>query len=61
MNYKEIKSLKARCRSKQEFENILLAVEQDLKFNYIRFKKPIPKKKFIEVLNITESLFRRII
>ncbi|HFE9685115.1 MAG: hypothetical protein E6971_00005 [Clostridium perfringens] len=60
MNYKDIESLKIRC-SREEFENILLAVEQDLKFNYIRFKKPIPKKKFIEVLNITESLFRRII
>lgn len=59
MNYKDIESLKIRCSSKEEFENILLAVEQDLKFNYIRFKKPIPKKKFIEVLNITESLFRR--
>lgn len=61
MNYKDIESLKIRCSSKEEFENILLAVEQDLKFNYIRFKKHIPKKKFIEVLNITESLFRRII
>ncbi|MDK0735000.1 hypothetical protein P7A61_05375 [Clostridium perfringens] len=61
MNYKDIESLKIRCSSKEEFENILLAVEHDLKFNYIRFEKPIPKKKFIEVLNITESLFRRII
>ncbi|WP_332830587.1 hypothetical protein [Clostridium perfringens] len=61
MNYKYIESLKIRCSSKEEFENILLAVEQDLKFNYIRFKKPISKKKFIEVLKITESLFRRII
>lgn len=61
MNYKDIESLKIRCSSKEEFENILLAVEQDLKFNNLRFKKPIPKKKFIEVLNITESLFRRII
>nr|WP_209013429.1 hypothetical protein [Clostridium perfringens] len=60
VNFKDIQSLKAR-HSKEEFENILLTVEQDLKFNYIRFKKPIPKKKFIEVLNITESLFRRII
>lgn len=60
MNFKDIQSLKAR-HSKEEFESILLAVEQDLKFNNLRFKKPIPKKKFLEILNITESLFRRII
>ncbi|MDU7725193.1 hypothetical protein [Clostridium perfringens] len=60
MNYKNIESLKARC-SKEEFENILLSVEQDLKFNNLRFKKPIPEKYFLEVLNITEKLYRRII
>ena len=60
MNFKDIKKVRDR-HSKEEFENILLAVEQDLKFNNLRFKKPISKKKFLEVLNITESLFRRII
>ncbi|HFD2028471.1 TPA: hypothetical protein ACF2C8_000187 [Clostridium perfringens] len=60
MNYKDIESLKIRC-SREEFENILLAVEQDLKFNNLRFKKPIPEKYFLEVLNITEKLYRRII
>ena len=60
MNYKNIESLKARC-SKEEFENILLSVEQDLKFNNLRFKKPIPEKYFLEVLNITEKLYRSII
>lgn len=60
MNYKYIESLKARY-SKEEFENILLSVEQDLKFNNLRFKKPIPEKYFLEVLNITEKLYRRII
>ncbi|HAT4125201.1 TPA: hypothetical protein I9Z60_001550 [Clostridium perfringens] len=60
MNYKYIESLKARC-SKEEFENILLSVEQDLKFNNLRFKKPIPEKYFLEVLNITEKLYRRIL
>lgn len=59
MNYKYIESLKAR-HSKEEFENILLAVEQDLKFNNLRFKKPIKEKYFLEVLNITENLFRRL-
>ncbi|WP_415341507.1 hypothetical protein [Clostridium perfringens] len=60
MNYRDIESLKARC-SKEEFENILLSVEQDLKFNNLRFKKPISEKYFLEVLNITEKLYRRII
>ena len=60
MNYKYIESLKARY-SKEEFENILLSVEQDLKFNNLRFKKPIPEKYFLEVLNITEKLYRRFI
>lgn len=60
MNFKDIKKVRDR-HSKEEFESILLAVEQDLKFNYLRFKKPISKKKFLDVLNITESLFRRII
>ncbi|XZJ40769.1 hypothetical protein ACSXCW_03720 [Clostridium perfringens] len=60
MNFKDIQSLKAR-HSKEEFENILLSVEQDLKFNNLRFKKPIPEKYFLEVLNITEKLYRRII
>lgn len=60
MNYRDIESLKARC-SKEEFENILLSVEQDLKFNNLRFKKPISEKYFLEVLNITEKLYRRIL
>lgn len=60
MNYKYIESLKARY-SKEEFENILLSVEQDLKFNNLRFKTPISEKYFLEVLNITEKLYRRII
>ncbi|HII4514022.1 hypothetical protein QTH27_11530 [Clostridium perfringens] len=60
MNYKDIQSLRNR-HTKEEFENILLSVEQDLKFNNLRFKKPIPEKYFLEVLNITEKLYRRII
>lgn len=59
MNFKDIQSLKAR-HTKEEFENILLSVEQDLKFNNLRFKKPIPEKYFLEVLNITEKLYRRL-
>ena len=60
VNYKDIQSLRNR-HTKEEFENILLSVEQDLKFNNLRFKKPIPEKYFLEVLNITEKLYRRII
>lgn len=60
MNYKDIEALKAGCRSKEEFENILLSVEQDLKFNNLRFKKPIQKDKFLEVINTTEKVFRRL-
>ncbi|EHK2355212.1 hypothetical protein [Clostridium perfringens] len=59
MNYKDIQSLRNR-HTKDEFEEILLAIEQDLKFNNIRFKKSISKEKFLEVLNTTENLFRRL-
>lgn len=58
MNFKYIQNLRNR-HSKEEFESILLAVEQDLKFNNLKFKKPISEKYFLEVLNITENLFRR--
>lgn len=59
MNYKDIQSLRNR-HTKDEFEEILLAIEQDLKFNNLRFKKSISKEKFLEVLNTTENLFRRL-
>ncbi|ELC8435056.1 hypothetical protein QYB75_000020 [Clostridium perfringens] len=59
MNYKDIQSLRNR-HTKDEFKEILLAIEQDLKFNNIRFKKSISKEKFLEVLNTTENLFRRL-
>lgn len=59
MNFKDIQSLKNR-HTKDEFEEILLAIEQDLKFNHIKFKKSVTKEKFLEVLNTTENLFRRL-
>lgn len=59
VNFKDIQSLKNR-HTKDEFEEILLAIEQDLKFNHIKFKKSVTKEKFLEVLNTTENLFRRI-
>ncbi|XZK30806.1 hypothetical protein ACSXCN_04660 [Clostridium perfringens] len=59
MNFKDIQSLRNR-HTKDEFEEILLAIEQDLKFNHLRFKKSISNEKFFEVLNTTENLFRRI-
>lgn len=59
MNYKDIEGLKVRY-TREEFESILLMVEQDLKINNIRFNKSIPKRKFLEVLNIAEGVFSRL-
>lgn len=59
MNFKEFQNLKMR-HSQEEFERILLAVEQDLKFNNLEFKKPISKEKFLSVINTTEKVFRRL-
>ncbi|AQW27573.1 TPA: hypothetical protein ACOTG2_000074 [Clostridium perfringens] len=61
MNYKYIKSLKARCSSKEEFEEILLAIDQDLKFNKLRFDKRITNEQFKTLISLTERVFRRII
>ncbi|MCC2764602.1 hypothetical protein WHY21_11255 [Clostridium perfringens] len=61
MNYKYIKSLKARCSSKEEFEEILLAIDQDLKFNKLRFDKRITNEQFKTLISSTERVFRRII
>lgn len=59
VNFKDIQSLRKR-HTKDEFEEILLAIDKDLKFNHLRFKKSISKEKFLEVLNTTENLFRRL-
>ncbi|WP_346980417.1 hypothetical protein [Clostridium perfringens] len=59
MNYKNIESLKARC-SKEEFENILLALDQDLKFNKLRFDKRITNEQSKTLINSTEFVFRRL-
>ena len=61
MNYKYIKYLKARCSSKEEFEEILLAIDQDLKFNKLRFDKRITNEQFKTLISSTERVFRRII
>ncbi|HHD2785521.1 TPA: hypothetical protein ACOTHR_003061 [Clostridium perfringens] len=60
MNYKNIESLRIRCKSKEEFKNILLAVDQDLKFNKLGFNKRITNKEFLRIINTTEEVFRRI-
>lgn len=60
MNYKYIKSLKVRCSSKEEFEEILLVIDQDLKFNKLRFNKRITNEQFKTLINSTECVFRRI-
>ncbi|MDU1308487.1 MAG: hypothetical protein E6936_13645 [Clostridium perfringens] len=59
MNYKYIKDLKNRY-SKEKFEGILLVVEQDLKFNKLRFNKRITNKEFLTVIISTEGVFRRL-
>ena len=59
MNYKHIRDLKAR-HSKEVFEDILLALEQDLKFNKLRFDKRITNEQFKTLISSTECVFRRI-
>ena len=60
MNYKYIRVLKARY-SKAEFEEILIALDQDLKFNKLRFDKRITNEQFKTLINSTECVFRRIV
>ncbi|BDU81593.1 hypothetical protein [Clostridium perfringens] len=59
MNYKYVQVLKSRY-SKDDFESILLAVDQDLKFNKLGFNKRITNKEFLRIINITEEVFRRL-
>ena len=59
MNYKNIESLKAR-HSKEVFEEILIALDQDLKFNKLRFDKRITNEQFKTLINSTECVFRRL-
>ncbi|HGD0581439.1 TPA: hypothetical protein ACH354_003115 [Clostridium perfringens] len=59
MNYKNIESLKAR-HSKDVFEDILLALDQDLKFNKLRFDKRITNEQFKTLINSIECVFRRL-
>ncbi|MFY8263189.1 hypothetical protein ACOT7R_09840 [Clostridium perfringens] len=60
MNYKYIRVLKARY-SKAEFEEILIALDQDLKFNKLRFYKRITNEQFKTLISSTECVFRRIV
>ncbi|HBI6897723.1 TPA: hypothetical protein K8N32_001325 [Clostridium perfringens] len=60
MNYKYIRVLKARY-SKAEFEEILIALDQDLKFNKLRFDKRITNEQFKTLISSTECVFRRIV
>ncbi len=59
MNYKYIRVLKARY-SKAVFEDILLVLDQDLKFNKLRFDKRITNEQFKTLISSTECVFRRI-
>ncbi|EOU1841527.1 hypothetical protein IZT14_001811 [Clostridium perfringens] len=60
MNYKYIRVLKARY-SKAKFEEILVALDQDLKFNKLRFDKRITNEQFKTLISSTECVFRRIV
>ncbi|TGY43163.1 hypothetical protein [Clostridium perfringens] len=60
MNYKYIKDLKAR-HNKADFEEILMVLDQDLKFNKLRFDKRITNEQFKTLINSTECVFRRIV
>ena len=60
MNYKYIRVLKTRF-SKAEFEEILIALDQDLKFNKLRFDKRITNEQFKTIISSTECVFRRIV
>ncbi|SQB61593.1 Uncharacterised protein [Clostridium perfringens] len=60
MNYKYIGVLKTR-HSKEVFEDILLALDQDLKFNKLRFDKRITNEQFKTLISSTECVFRRIV
>ncbi|MGU8943185.1 hypothetical protein ACV30B_00085 [Clostridium perfringens] len=59
MNYKYIKELKAR-NSKSDFGEVLIALDQDLKFNKLRFDKRITNEQFKTLINSIECVFRRL-
>ncbi|WP_283696598.1 hypothetical protein [Clostridium perfringens] len=59
MNFKFIQELRKR-NSKEVFEDILLALDQDLKFNKLRFDKRITNEQFKTLINSTEFVFRRL-
>lgn len=59
MNYKYVQVLKSKY-SKEDFKSILLAVDQDLKFNKLGFNKRITNKEFLRIITTTEEVFRRI-
>lgn len=58
MDFKHLRQLKERY-SERDFRTILLIVEEDLKFNNVRFNKPVREADFLRVLNITENMYRR--
>nr|WP_243894497.1 hypothetical protein [Clostridium perfringens] len=60
VNYKDIQSLRNR-HTKEEFKEILLALDQDLKFNKLRFDKRITNEQFKTLISSTECVFRRIV
>lgn len=59
MLLREIQELKKRC-SLELFEEILIAIEDDIRFNRLSFNKKTPTKEFLKILNRTEIVFRRV-
>ncbi|EJT6170049.1 hypothetical protein N2W53_000598 [Clostridium perfringens] len=59
MVFKKIQELKKKY-SKEVFKEILNAVEEDIRFNRINFGKMTCQKEFLQILNTTENVFRRV-
>lgn len=59
MVFKKIQELKKKY-SKEVFKEILNAVEEDIRFNRIKFGKMTYQKEFLQILNTTENVFRRV-
>ncbi|MBI6052326.1 hypothetical protein [Clostridium perfringens] len=57
MVFKKIQELKKKYSS-EVFKGILSTVEEDVKFNRIKFGKRTNQKEFLKILNITECVWR---
>lgn len=55
MILKELQVLREKC-TEEQFRIILNTVEDDIKFNRIKFKKCTSQKKFLEILIVTSNI-----